>query len=47
MKGFQIFFEAIKGQLQSQLDLVVSVIHFMLVNDDFLCVGIGEEVNSY
>jgi len=43
MKGFQIYFEAIKSQLQSKLDVVVSVIHFMLVNDDFLCVGTGEE----
>lgn len=46
MKGFEIFFESIKSQLGSKLDVITSVIHFMLVNDDFVCLGVGEEITE-
>lgn len=43
MKGFQLFFEAFKSQLTSKLDAVLATVHFMLVEEDFLCVGVGEQ----
>src|SRR5699024_7084185 len=44
MKGLPLFFEAFKSQVQNKLDAIVAVVHFMMIDADFVCVGIGDEV---
>ncbi|KAF7494415.1 Proteasome inhibitor PI31 subunit [Sarcoptes scabiei] len=47
MKGFETFFEIIKSQLKTNLDLIVSVIHWSLIQDlDFKCLCIGDEFKA-
>lgn len=44
LKGFQMVFEGGKAELRNKYDLIVFTAHFALVQDDFLCVGVGDEV---
>lgn len=44
LKGFEMVFEGGKAELRNKYDLIVFTAHFALVQDDFLCVGTGDEV---
>lgn len=47
MKLFEIFYETVKPAIRCKSDVIVSVIHFMLVNEcDYKCLGVGETVSD-
>ena len=43
MRGFEIFFESLKSQFHSKLDVIISLAHFLML-EDHLCTGVGENV---
>lgn len=46
LKGFQMAFEYTKAELRNKYDLIVFTAHFALLQEDFLCVGVGDEVRE-
>ena len=47
MKGFQLFYSTLKSELHHKLDAIVAVVHFMMIDADFICVGVGDEVRAH
>lgn len=47
LKGFQMAFEYTKAELRNKYDLIVFTAHFALLQEDFLCVGVGDEVREW
>lgn len=46
MVGFELFFATIGSQLRSKNDLLVSVLHFSLIQKEYHCLGIGENFEN-
>lgn len=45
LKGFEMAFEGGKAELRNKYDLIVFSAHYALVQEDFLAVGVGDEVS--
>lgn len=44
--NFEVLFQAVKGDLKDKGDLFLVVLHWMLIELEFLCLGLGTRVSS-
>lgn len=48
MKGYETFYQTIKPLLKDPSDLIVSVIHWILIQDfDFKCIAVDNQVIDF
>ena len=45
--GLEVFFETVERELSSPEDAVVALIHWLMINNDFVCIGNGETVEYF
>ena len=46
MIGYEVLFATVGPGLRAKNDLIVSVVHWHCIQRGFVCVGIGENVNT-
>lgn len=43
--GFELLLSSVSADVKEKSDLVAVVFHWLLIRENFLCLGVGTEVN--
>ena len=45
--GLEVFFASVESEIKSPEDALVALIHWMMISNNYICVGVGETVSCF